>query len=116
MTVTYNSNFGETIPFSDTPFQLALATNTNLPLTIPGTATDKYTMLLSYTSTSNVFVSKNSAAVVPGAGLLTNHPYLEYRPGGSDGTKRYVQGGDVINFITPDASAYVGIHLMKLPG
>lgn len=116
MTILYNSNFYQTIPFSDTSFQLALATNTNLPFTIPGTPADKYTMLLSYSSTSNVFVSKNAVATVPGAGLVTAQPNLEYRPGGSDGTKRYVQGGDVINIITPDASAYVGVHLMKLPG
>lgn len=112
--ISYNSNFDETIPFSDVCAQLALATNTDLSYTIPGTSENKYTMIITYTSTSNVFVCKNAAATVPGAGTVTTQAYEEFR-GGSDGTKRFVQGGDVIHFITPDASAYVGIRLMSVP-
>lgn len=114
MAISYNSNYEQTIPFSDVCAQLALATNTDLTYTIPGTAVNKYTMILTYTSTSNVFVCKNAVATVPGAGLITQQQYEEFRAG-SDGTKRSVQGGDVIHFITPDASAYVGIRLMSVP-
>jgi hypothetical protein len=114
MAISYNSNYEQTIPFSDVCAQLALATNTDLSYTIPGTPANNYTMIITYTSTSNVFVCKNAAATVPGAGLITQQQYLEFR-GGSDGTKRSVKGGDVIHFITPDASAYVGIRLMAVP-
>lgn len=113
--IQYNSNFEQTIPFSDVCAQLALATGVDLSYTVPGSATDKFSMILTYTSTSNVFVRKNAAAVTPGAGTITQLQYQEFR-GGDDGTKRLVQGGDVVHFITPDASAYVGIRLMQLPG
>lgn len=111
MAILYATNFDGTIPFSDVCEQIALATNTDSSYTIPGTSTDKYVMTLSYISTSNIFVCKNAAATVPGAGLKTATPYLEFKP-----SKRYVQGGDVIHFITPDASAYVGLSLMSLLG
>lgn len=114
MAILFNNNFEQTIPFSDVCAQLALATGVDLTYTIPGNATTRYTMILTYTSTSNVFVRKNAAAATPGAGMITQLPYEEFR-GGSDGTKRFVQGGDVIHFITPDASAYVGVRLMQLP-
>jgi len=114
MAISYNSNFEQTIPFSDVCATLALATATDLSYTVPGASTVFYSMILTYTSTSNVFVRKNAAAATPGAGLVTQNQYEEFRAG-SDGTKRIVQGGDVIHFITPDASAYVGIRLMQLP-
>jgi hypothetical protein len=114
MAVSYNSNFDETIPFSDVCAQLALASDTDLSYTVPGTAVNKYTVLFSYIYTSNVFVCKNATATVPGAGDITTTQYLEFRPG-ADGSKRYVQGGDVLHFITPDTTAYVGIRLMSIP-
>lgn len=114
MAVMFNSNYEETIPFSDVCAQINLGIGVVETYTVPGTATNKYTMLLSYTYNSNVFVRLNAAPAVPGAGLVTQEPYNEFRPG-SDGTKRYVQGGDVVQLITPDASAYVGIRLMSLP-
>lgn len=114
MATLYNNNYEQTIPFVDDSATLALAIGTDLSYTVPGPPTLMYSMILTYTSTSNVFVRKNTAATTPGAGLITQNQYEEFRPG-SDGTKRYVAGGDVIHFITPDASAYVGIRLMKLP-
>lgn len=115
MAIQYNDNFQQTIPFSDVCATLALATGVDLTYTVPGAATVKYSMIITYISTSNVFVRLNGAAATPGAGLVTQLQYQEFR-GGSDGTKRLVQGGDVVHFITPDASAYVGIRLMQLPG
>lgn len=115
MAIQYSNNFEQTIPFSDVCAQLALAQNVDLTYNIPGNDTTKYTMIITYNATSNVFVRLNAAAVVPGAGVATTLPFQEYR-GGCDGTKRSVSGGDVIHFITPDASAYVGIRLMQIPG
>lgn len=115
MAIPYNSNFEQTTAFSDKTWQLALATNTDLSITIPGATTDKYRMILSYISTSNVFVRLNGTASVPGAGTAGTTAYEEFRPGASEVTKRYVMGGDVVHFITPDASAYVGVRLESLP-
>lgn len=114
MAIPYNENYNQTVAFSDTCAQLALATNTNLAYTIPGLPTQKYQARISYTQGSNVFCCKNAAATVPGAGLLTQVQYLEFRPG-ADGSKRIVQGGDTLNFMTPDASAYVGVALAAIP-
>jgi hypothetical protein len=74
----------------------------------------KYQVRFSYNSTANVFIGLNATAATPGAGLQTTTSYLEYRPG-SDGSKRYAKGTDVLSFITPDAAAYVGITIEKLP-
>jgi hypothetical protein len=116
MTQTYNTNYQDTTSFTDTCVQLALATNTAQTYTVPGTSSVKYQVRFSYLSTTNIFVGCNATAATPGAGLQTTTAYLEYRPGGLDGSKRQVKGGDVLSFITPDASAYVGIALQQLPG
>lgn len=110
MAIKYSYNFRAS-PFSDVCEQIALATSTDTTYTVPGDATDKYVMEISYISTSNVFVCKNATATVPGAGMQTSTAELEFRP-----DRRYVNGGDVIHFITPDTSAYVGLSLMSLPG
>jgi hypothetical protein len=115
MAIQYNSNFDLTIPFSDVCVQFALATNTADSFTVPGGPTAKYAVRFGYTSTSNVFVRLNTAPTVPAPGTNDTERYNEFRPG-ADGSQRYVQGGDVIHFITPDASAYVGISLRQLPG
>lgn len=115
ITTPYNNSFNDTTSFSNTTSQMALATGTALTYTVPGAATDKYQVRFTYISTSNIFVGWNVTAATPGAGLQTNTSYLEFRPG-SDGSKRYANGGDVLSFITPDASAYVGIALELLPG
>lgn len=115
MAVDFNSNFDETVPWTNDCAQFALATGVALTYTVPGSANTRYSMLLTYNETSNIFVGYNVTAVTPGAGTVTTTPNIEYRPG-DDGTKRYVSAGDVISFITPDASAYVGLRLMRLPG
>lgn len=114
MAILINSNYDETVPFSDVNAQLALATNVNSAYTVPGTALNTYQVRFTYVYNANVFVRLNAAATVPGAGLTTQVTYEEFRPG-SDGSKRYVRGGETLNFITPDASGYVGITLMSIP-
>jgi hypothetical protein len=114
MAIAYASNYDLTIPFSDVCAQMALATGVAQTYTVPGPATTKYSVRFGYISTSNVFVRLNGAPASPGAGLITQTQYSEFRPG-ADGSQRYANGGDVIQFITPDASAYVGISLRQLP-
>jgi hypothetical protein len=114
MTIPYTSNYDVTIPFSDTSVQIALGVGVEQTYTVPGTAVDNYSARFAYISTSNVFVRLNTAPTTPGAGTVTTQPYSELRPG-ADGSQRNVKGGDVIHCITPDATAYVGISLRKLP-
>ena len=114
MAVNFNSNFDESVPFSDTCAQVALQANTEETFTLPGAATIKYQLRFTYISTTNVFVRKNATPTIPAAGTVGTQQYNEFRPG-SDGSKRYAVGGDVIHLITPDASAYVGIAVVQLP-
>ena len=111
----YNNNFGDTTSFNFDCVQIALATGAEQTYTVPGNAADKYQVRFSYISTANVFVGLNVTASTVGAGAKTTTSYLEFRPGGLDGSKRYAKGADVIHLITPDGSAYVGITLEKIP-
>ena len=116
MAIQYNSNYDLTIPFSDVVVQFALAANDEQTYTIPGTATQQYSVRFTYTQDSNVFVCKNATPTVPDGGDMGTQQYNEFRPG-CDGSQRYVKGGDVLHFITPDTTAYVGIRLMAVaPG
>ncbi len=110
--IPYNSNYDGTTPFSDTCFQVNLATSTGQTITIPGTDTMQYQAVFSYNATANVFVRNNGTAGVPAGGTTEEEQYNEFRP-----HKKYVRGGDELELITPDAAGcYVGVSLMKLQG
>jgi hypothetical protein len=109
MTIPYNANYIETMPFSDTATQLGLSINSEQTWTVPGASTEQYQAYFEYASESNVFVCKNATPVIPTPGGVGTQPYNEFKP-----TKRYVSGGDVLHFITPDATAYCGVSLRKL--
>ncbi len=111
MTIAYNANYIETMPFSDTCFQVVCGTNVEETATIPGTDTDFYQAYMEYASNSNVYVCKNDTPVIPASGNVGTQPYNEFKP-----LKRYVRGGDVLHFITPDSIAYIGVSLRKLQG
>lgn len=111
MTIQYNCNYDGTIPFSDTAYTFALATGVAQSQTIPGNETAQYQALFSYVEGSNVFVRLNSAPTAPLSGTKDDEQYSEFRP-----DKRYVRGGDVVYFVTPDANGYVGMSLRKLQG
>lgn len=107
----YNANFNVTIPFSDTTAQIALAAGVEQTYTVPGNNTQKYQMIFEYNQMANVYVGYNVTATSPSAGTKNMTNNLEFRP-----DKRFVLGGDVIHFVTPDTSAYIGISLRSLPG
>jgi hypothetical protein len=115
MSTQYFCNFDLTQPFSDTNAQVNVASGTPQTYTVPGTAKQYYSVRFAYTSSSNVFVSLNAAPSIPGAGTVGQQYYCEFKPG-FDGSQRYVKGTDVIQFATPDTSAYVGISLRQIPG
>jgi hypothetical protein len=111
MTIPYNANYIETMPFSDTCAQINCAANVEKTFTVPGTAQQQYQAYFEYASNSNVFVCKNAVALVPSSGTVGTQQYNEFKP-----IKRYVQGGDVLHFITPDTNAYIGVSLRQLQG
>ncbi len=111
MAIAWNANYIETMPFSDVCAQVNLGSNVEQTFIIPGTSTTQYQAYFEYNDLSNVFVRLNASPTSPSSGSVTTQPYSEFKP-----KKRYVRGGDVLHFITPDASAYIGVSLRQLPG
>lgn len=111
MAIPYTSSYDETIAFSDTCVQISLATNIAQTYTIPGAATQVYTALFGFPTNSIIWVAKNTTPVTPPAGTQTTVQYMEFV---NPGEKRYVKGGDVLSFITPDTSARVGISIRAI--
>lgn len=111
MTIQYNANYIETLPFSDTAVQINCAANAEETYTVGGLDTDQYQAYFEYASNSNVFVCKNATPTIPSSGTVGTQPYNEFKP-----KKRYVRGGDVLHFITPDTNAYIGVSFRKLQG
>lgn len=111
MAIMYNSNYDETMPFSDVCAQFHLLANIADSFTVPGEPTINYSARFTYTNDSVVFVRLNSAPSIPAGGTVGTEQYNEFRPE----VQRYVKGGDVIHMISPDASAYVGVSLRQLP-
>ena len=111
MAIKYNANYIETMPFSDTDRQINCSTGAEQTFIVPGSNTTQYQAYFKYASNSNVFVCLNATPVIPGADSVGTQPYNEFKP-----KKRYVRGGDVLHFITPDVNAYIGVSLRQLQG
>lgn len=111
MAIAYNSNYIETMPFSDVCAQFNCGSNVEQTFTVPGTPTQQFQAYFEYTQGTNVFVRLNGTPTIPSSGSVGTQQYNEFRP-----KKRYVRGGDVIHCITPDATAYVGVSLRQLQG
>lgn len=111
MTIEYNSNYIETMAFSDTCYQINIVANSEVTYTVPGSEITQYQAYFEYPSNSSVFVGKNVTPVIPSSGTVGVQPYNEFKP-----EKRYVRGGDVLHFITPDSRVYMGVSLRKLQG
>lgn len=110
MAIAYNSNYHGTMPFSDTCLQINLATSTDKTFTVPGVSGTRYSAIFSYASNSNVFVRLNGVPTIPAAGNSSTEQYSEFKP-----ARRYVNAGDIIHFITPDAAgAYCGMSLRQI--
>lgn len=111
MAIRYTSSFDETIAFSDTDVQFALATNTEQSWTVPGASNQKFILLFGMSSNANVFVGYNVTATVPNPGTQTTTQGIEFM---TPDSKRYVIGGDVISLKTPDTAAWVGISVRSI--
>lgn len=106
----YNSSFDATKPFSDMAVSMALAANTELTYTVPGTNAVQYRCEFSWPYNANVFVGYNVTATTPGAGTIAQTPNIELRP-----EFRYVRGGDVLHFKSIDIVTAAGFSLLRLP-
>jgi hypothetical protein len=111
MTTQYNENYDGTMPFSDNCAQVGMSANSAQTVTVPGTSMMQYQALFSYNSTENVYVGLNATPTISVPGSVGTQAYSEFRP-----EKRYVKGGDVLHFITPDTTAYCGVSFRQLQG
>lgn len=113
MAIQYNSNYDKTIPFSDVSVPVALNANVEETYTLNGNETINYSINFSINRNSNIYVGKNVTPVIPTLGTAVLQPYVEYNPG-QNGFQYYAKGGDVLHFITPDTTAYLGFSIRRL--
>ncbi len=108
----FNTNYLETLPFSDRTVQVGLAANTELTYTVPGDKSVQYRCEFSYAYDANVWVGYNTAAVVPVAGAVTtsSNTSIVLRP-----DIKYVRGEDVLSFISGSLVSNMGFELLLLP-
>ncbi|HEY5268203.1 MAG TPA: hypothetical protein VII94_03635 [Candidatus Saccharimonadales bacterium] len=111
MTSLYNANYIETMPFSDTVAQISVEIGTGQSWTIPGTNAVAYQAYFEFNQDSSVYVGLNVVPSGPSAGSVSTQPFVEFKP-----KKRYVRGGDVLHFSTPDSNAYFGVSLRQIQG
>ena len=109
MVAQYYNNYSNTTNFSDTTVRLTLTAGNAQSVVLPVTPNNSYQVLFEYASNANVFVGLNSAATVPAPNAQETGGKVEFKP-----CKRFAQGGDTLSFITPDATAYVGISIRSL--
>ncbi len=109
MAIPYVSSY-EALPFSDVSKQIGLVANVGQNFTVPGNGTMKYVAVFSFNATANIFVGNNTTATTPPGGTTTSLQYVSFRP-----DRKFVSGGDVLSFTTPDTTGYVGVELYSIP-
>ena len=112
MAIPYSSSYDETIPFSDTTFRLVLTVGVVQTVTIPGTKSQKFSLLFGLSSNANVYVGYNATPSVPAANTTISDSNVEFI---TPDSKRYAIGGDVISFVSADATANIGMSVRQIP-
>lgn len=112
MAIRYTSSYDETIAFSDTDAQIGLTVNNVQSYTVPGTRDQKFTLLFGMSSNATIFVGYNVVPTVPALNGVAQVQGIEFI---TPDRKRYAIGGDILYFITPDATAYVGVSVRSIP-
>lgn len=102
----FQINYGFTVPFQDDGARMKLQATIELTYTVPGNKTNAYTALFSFEPGAKVWVDLNRTAVFPLAGVVNSNSTSALNP-----SQRYVRGGDVIHFITENATADVMVGL-----
>lgn len=103
-----NGYNGFGLQFTINKYSANLATSTDTTLTVPSYSS-QYLAIFSFQNGSSVWVANNATAAVP-VGATFAAVSSELNP-----TARLVNAGDVLHFITADASALVGVTLYALP-
>ncbi len=111
MSIPYTSSYDKTIGFTGLAPNLALVANTELTYTVPGESKQKYVATFGWKSDQMVYVAVNATATTPTAGTIDVNSVSEPKP-----DQRFVKGGDVLHFITPDATAQCGFSLRTITG
>lgn len=110
MVVPYHNNYHDTTNFSDSCFRMTLTVGVEQTVTVPGVATNSYQALFGYPINASVLVGYNATAAVPADDTVVDSGRVEVNP-----IKRFVKGGDVLHFVTSDATARVGVSFRLLP-
>lgn len=108
----YVSSFDETKPFSQAAGQICIASGTAKSYTVPGASNKKYRAEFNCPSTANIFIGYNVTPTVPSSGTVNTSSQEEFV---RSGMARYVFGGDVLSFITPDTTQYLSVSLLAIP-
>lgn len=97
------------LPFCDIKKSATLTVGSEATITVPGsTSSTKYLAVFRYEPGAKVYFALNATAAVPaGATFATTTSCLNF-----PGTQ--VETGDVLHFITSDATASVGVELYEL--
>jgi hypothetical protein len=109
MAVPIYENYNGTTNFSDVAPRFAINAGNEVTYTVPGSATNKLQVLFSFNDDTTVYVGYNVTAAVPAANSVSAGRFIELLP-----EKRFVKGGDVLSFVTPDPIAYVGLSFRAL--
>ncbi len=110
MATPYQMNFCECFPVSDSSVNILLAASTAIAYTVPGTENMTYRAYFGCSSNAEIWVNKNGTAVVPISNTATATSNQEFVV---PGMARYVQGGDVLSFIST-GTPQIGVSLLKV--
>lgn len=100
-----NGYNGFGLPFSEALYSTTLTVGVEQTLTVPTPEMSQYRNVIaifSFSPGSSIWVSVNETAVVPGVSFAAVSSEL-------NPAARYVMPGDVLHFITNDASDEVGV-------
>lgn len=107
---SYQKNFSNVLPFSNSGVQMLLEASTALPWTVPGDQVQRYRAYFRASSTAEVWVGYNVTATVPTTNTATSVSNIEFIPLNEC---RYVKGGDVLSFISLSTPS-VGVSLLQI--
>jgi hypothetical protein len=110
MAVQIYNNFEDTTNFSDVTPHLSLTAGNEVTYTVPGVATNQMQAIFEFNDNDTVYVGYNVTAAVPAANVVTDGRFIELLP-----KKRFVKGGDVLSFVTPEPIVDIGISFRALP-
>lgn len=113
MTRDINGYNGFGVKFSDINYQTTLVMNVAQSLTIPssismgGASDSRWLAVFSYNPSAIVWVADGATATLPGPAFTSTASQL-------NPAAREVKGGDVLSFVTSDATANLGVSLYAL--